>query len=411
MINKNIETFYNLLANFRIIPFIENKDDNIKNFIKIIKDKFKDEKCFKNLEKFFNYFNNTWLKKYNIEDWNIYNITLEAYKNNFIDKLFFTNNIVESCKSRLNSDIKKNKTNTVYQFSIEINKIINLYFTSNKYIPPIFTKVKAISKYFIIDNKFSENIHLIDNSMLKNIFKNYKLSNIPNNNIKDIIDINEDSFDISLSSNDMDEDIIQFLKEENTEIIINNNSDNNIINNNIINNKDNINQNNENFFNNITKKRKNDGILINEILNNNNNNNNNNVNVIGNKDLMQFETLMYLYDNFINYITYQKNKYELTLKNIKKNNLDYDIKKFELFITNLNELLTYSINNHLEGKDFPNFYKEVKIKYKTLEDLFNYDTEEDWKNKEIKELNTFELHEFKKKKNVILIKLYKLYKN
>ena len=42
---------------------------------------------------------------------------------NKLDKIFFTNNIVESANSRLNINIKKNKNNTVNNFSKEINKL------------------------------------------------------------------------------------------------------------------------------------------------------------------------------------------------------------------------------------------------------------------------------------------------
>ena len=166
------------------------------------------------MDDFFKYFKSTWCKKINISEWNLYNIALEAYNKNFIDKLFFTNNIVESCNSRLNVDIKKNKNNTINQFGIEINKIINLFFTAGKYKPPIFTKAKAISKYFIVDNKFSQEIHLIDNKTLKNIFINYKNQYILNNNINELIEFIEDSFSLSFSS-------------DNELNIINNNSLNN----------------------------------------------------------------------------------------------------------------------------------------------------------------------------------------
>ena len=51
-----------------------------------------------------------------------------TYENNQIDLLFFTNNILESCNSKINCNIIKNKNNTVNMFSIQINNIINIYF-------------------------------------------------------------------------------------------------------------------------------------------------------------------------------------------------------------------------------------------------------------------------------------------
>ena len=53
---------------------------------------------------------------------------------------------MESCNSRLNKNIIKNKNNTINAFSIQINNLINLYFAADKYKAPIFSKTKALSK-------------------------------------------------------------------------------------------------------------------------------------------------------------------------------------------------------------------------------------------------------------------------
>ena len=72
----------------------------------------------------------------------------------------------------------------------------------------------------------------------------------------------------------------------------------------------------KNLKNNI-KKIKHDRILINEIINKNINNNDN---ISDNKDPIIFETLMHLYDNFINYLIFQISRYELTIKILKNAN-------------------------------------------------------------------------------------------
>ena len=106
------------------MPFIANENDNIKKFLDLIQEKYS------KLESFKNYFKLQWIKKISIDEWNIYNISKLCYENNTLDKIFFANNIVESCNSRLNKHIINNQNNTVNKFKKQINKIINLYFTS-----------------------------------------------------------------------------------------------------------------------------------------------------------------------------------------------------------------------------------------------------------------------------------------
>lgn len=166
--------FYDLFANLRIIPFIINNQKIIDEFLKSLKNKYKDNKDYwPDINKFFEYFETTWEKKLNINDWNLYPLAKKATELKIIDKIFFTNNIVESANSRLNQNIKKNTNNTVNIFSKEINKLINLFYTSGKYNPPLFTKTKAIINFIFTEN-FNDNIKLINNEELKNIFINYK---------------------------------------------------------------------------------------------------------------------------------------------------------------------------------------------------------------------------------------------
>lgn len=53
------------------------------------------------------------MKKIQISKWHLYNIAKTAILNNNLDKIFFTNNIMESANSRLNINIIKNRNNTI----------------------------------------------------------------------------------------------------------------------------------------------------------------------------------------------------------------------------------------------------------------------------------------------------------
>ena len=153
--NKKNEEFFNLLCNFRILPFIKNEKENISYFIKLIKENYINNKKFNNLNKFFDYFELTWRKKFDLKEWNLYEISKKAIEKNLLDKLFFTNNIMESFNSRINHNIIKDKNNTINKFNNQINYIINLYKVSGKYIPPIFSKTKALAVYFTNDDNFN----------------------------------------------------------------------------------------------------------------------------------------------------------------------------------------------------------------------------------------------------------------
>ena len=168
--------------------------------MKLIKNKYKENvDKWSNFIKFFEYFDTVWLKKININDWNLYLLAKNGRELDKLDKIFFTNNIVESANSRLNINIKKNKNNKVNIFSIEINKLINLYYTSKNYNSPIFSKTKAIVNY-IFETNFNEKINLINNKDLKNIYIKYK-NNIDKNNSLNIEDIISSSFDKESNDN------------------------------------------------------------------------------------------------------------------------------------------------------------------------------------------------------------------
>ena len=222
--DNDYREFYDLFANLRIIPFIINNQKIIDDFLKSLKNKYKDNKDFwPDLNKFFEYFETTWEKKLNINDWNLYPLAKKAIELKIIDKIFFTNNIVESANSRLNQNIKKNTNNTVNIFSKEINKLINLFYTSGKYNPPLFTKTKAIINFIFTEN-FNDNIKLINNEELKNIFINYK-NNIDKNNSIKLEDIINDSFqsddNIYNDDNSLNVENVKIIKD-NIEILNNN---------------------------------------------------------------------------------------------------------------------------------------------------------------------------------------------
>ena len=60
-----------------------------------------------NLKDSFIYLETTWLKKININDWNLYLLAKAGVEQNKLDKIIFTNNMVELANSRLNINIKK----------------------------------------------------------------------------------------------------------------------------------------------------------------------------------------------------------------------------------------------------------------------------------------------------------------
>ena len=134
-------------------------------------DTYKDNNNFYDLKNFFSYFDLTWRKKNDLNDWNLYDISKKAIETGNLDKLFFTNNIMESCNAKLNDSIIKDKNNTVNNFNNKINYIINLYKTSKNYKHPIFSKTKALATYFT-NNDFFENFHIINGLELvkKNIY-------------------------------------------------------------------------------------------------------------------------------------------------------------------------------------------------------------------------------------------------
>ena len=159
----------------------------------------------------------------------------------------------------MNKHIINNQNNTVNKFKKQINKIINLYFTSGKFRPPIFSKVKAIIS-FIIKNKFNENIKLINYLELRNWFKSYRNDLFTNKKIDNVLDISNSSISLNESEN---EDESHYHKDNYKNQYKESNNKNNIINNNIKINDDNIkdsdnifeiNNNNINMENNFKDK-------------------------------------------------------------------------------------------------------------------------------------------------------------
>ena len=81
--------------------------------MKLLHDTYKDNNNFYDLKNFFSCFDLTWRKKNDLNDWNLYDISKKAIETGNLDKLFFTNNIMESCNAKLNDSIIKDKNNTV----------------------------------------------------------------------------------------------------------------------------------------------------------------------------------------------------------------------------------------------------------------------------------------------------------
>jgi len=275
-------------------------------------------------------------------------------------------------------NIKKNKNNNINRFSIEINNTINLYSIDKRYKPPIFTKVKALANFYVEEGKkkLGNNINLITNKELKEIFIKYKKKYLPNNNVNYILDMDEDiNFNSSLDNED--DSKIDNVNKELRDLNINEDNETKNINSiNIINEDDN-NKEEFKYFKNIqildfrykegvdkninslknkAIKRKKDGIDINEEIKNN-----------------EFENNMYLYDTPENYFLYLINCYNTTLTKIKKNKDNkIDIKKLENFIRILEDIKLDIIDNHLEGKQFNKVFIEFKNKYKKYDNVFKF---------------------------------------
>ena len=373
---NNIEIFYDMLSNYRILPFIPIENNVLFDFLELIKKKYKDNENFKDLNEFFSYFKLQWTKKCQYSDWNVYNISMQCMEEKNIDKLFFTNNIMESINSRLNYNLIKNKNNNVNQFNMKLNEIINLYNSANKYVPPIFSKTKAIANFIYYNKNFIEKIHLITHKELKEIFKGYKKTVIPNNKLEELLDELSDSLYEIENSEEFNTDNDKKLIDKQANIdkkdsnYIDNEKHTDIMNININKEKeylkieqDDTNNNNikKNFKdkdnkNNKAKKRKNDGYNFNNI----------------NDNPQTFELNMYYYNQSINYFEYKIQYINKIKEHIIENKLEdtYDIKKINNFINDFYCIKEKLINNQQESINFSITLNDLKNNYKYYLEYF-----------------------------------------
>lgn len=321
----------------------------------------------------------------------IYNISKKAIETNNLDKLFFTNNIMESCNAKLNDSIIKDKNNTINNFNNKINYIINLYKLSGCYKHPIFSKTKALATYFIT-NDFFENIHIINRLDLKKIFIEYQKKNNLNNNISDLLELS---------------DIISEGKPEDEEENIQNLENNELVNKNVDldieikkkNNNTNV-INIENKLDRKPLKRKSDNLSKNIINNDFRDENKNKISDKEDKinDYEIFEINMKEYCNYISYINYKLKCYDLTINNISEINKDkYDHNKIFKDKDILEKIKNFLIINQQDGITFKKTIKNIKTKFEiaNINNIFNYDSDENWDALESKILNEVDLDKYR----------------
>jgi len=188
-----------LLFNIKILLFIDY--DQIDYYYNLIKNRY-----YKNNEKFFKYFDRTYLKNKPFSD-RQWNYSKYINTNEDISKYFFTNNIVERLNRTLNN-IYKNTNRSFLFFAKAINKIIDIYNNHSEYIEKGISITRVLAWWCKNNNIIS----LKNEKDKENMIKEYKRKFILNSNDK------------NKEINDLDEDLI--IKDNDYEISSSNLSSN-----------------------------------------------------------------------------------------------------------------------------------------------------------------------------------------
>ena len=226
-----------MLVNIKILCFINHF--NIERFFEKIKRRFNT----RTFDKFFNYFESTYIKGNSIINkfWN-YSYYYNLMKNN--DKYFFTNNFCESFNRTLNSNFIKTKNNfykfeeciksvLIYNKKKDIYKFNNnnitdalYWYTNNNNIKDLLSK----EEYIKIKKKYIEfkNEHNNENSLL--LCQDIDLENIDNKSDKEFIssaisDSSPSNDYISSSDSGKDERIFEDNNKNNDDDQNNDNND------------------------------------------------------------------------------------------------------------------------------------------------------------------------------------------
>ena len=178
----NEETI-NILNNLELISFINyDKVNDLKKFIIYNlkkKNKYKD---------FIKYLNLYWFKR-NINDYN-YSKFINKFKNNndAINKLYFTNNIVESIHAKINYFLPRH-IETEFDFITCLNNVLLNNYINNSSI--IRKDYKSRSLLYLIEKEeINNNFKWLDNSVFKSYLEAYlkeKLNNSERDNMDQLI--------------------------------------------------------------------------------------------------------------------------------------------------------------------------------------------------------------------------------
>ena len=140
-------------------------------------------------DKFISYLKRTWFKK-GRKDFNYSKVIKEYYNNiKIIDKIYLTNNIIESLHSKINSYLPKHKT-TVYNF---IKSLENVIF--NDTIKNISVKrydFKTRSLLILIDKEnLNNNVHWVDYEVFIKYLNAINLNNNSNSTLYNLVEAYE----------------------------------------------------------------------------------------------------------------------------------------------------------------------------------------------------------------------------
>ena len=228
-----------IMRNIQLLCFI--KKNKIKELKDIIIDKLKEKNSLKN---FITYLKDYIFKlnenSFNYEDFINYKIN---EKNDLMEKIYFTNNIVENLNSKIDFYLPKRKTTNVDFINSITNIMINSKFNNKEIVRKDYISralISIIKKYNLNDNlkwisyaDYKQELINILNNNVKNIDDNgidllYKNLNELNNSIENknendnsLINVSKNSNNLTVSENHKD----NIITDEN--ISINNDSQDN----------------------------------------------------------------------------------------------------------------------------------------------------------------------------------------
>ena len=152
---ENYKEIYAIINNILLLCFID--EENIEKLKLIILNKLDEHRKY---DKFISYLKRTWFKK-GRKDFNYSKVIKEYYNNiKIIDKMYLTNNIIESLHSKINSYLPKHKT-TVYNFIKSLENVIFNDTIKNNSVKRYDFKTRSL--LILIDKEnLNNNVHWVD---------------------------------------------------------------------------------------------------------------------------------------------------------------------------------------------------------------------------------------------------------